>query len=91
MLCVLWDCGTGILIWMQSKHKKWRLSVAHSEKERGTVGLWLMHSTPVRIVRPGLSPGRGHCVVFLGKTRIYSHSAFSIQVYRWVPANLLLG
>ena len=23
---------------------------------------------------PGLSPGRGHCVVFLGKT-IYSHSA----------------
>ena len=23
----------------------------------------------------GLSPGRGHCVVFLGKT-LYSHSAF---------------
>ena len=23
---------------------------------------------------PGLSPGRGHCVVFLGKTH-YSHSA----------------
>ena len=23
---------------------------------------------------PGLSPGRGHCVVFLGKT-FYSHSA----------------
>ena len=23
---------------------------------------------------PGLSPGRGHCVVFLGKT-LYSHSA----------------
>ena len=24
---------------------------------------------------PGSSPGRGHCVVFLGKT-LYSHSAF---------------
>jgi len=24
--------------------------------------------------RPGSSPGRGHCVVFLGKT-LYSHSA----------------
>ena len=24
---------------------------------------------------PGLSPGRGHCVVFLGKT-LYYHSAF---------------
>ena len=23
---------------------------------------------------PGLSPGQGHCVVFLGKT-LYSHSA----------------
>ena len=23
---------------------------------------------------PGLSPGRGHCVVFLGKT-LYSHGA----------------
>ena len=23
---------------------------------------------------PGLNPGRGHCVVFLGKT-LYSHSA----------------
>ena len=29
---------------------------------------------------PGSSPGRGHCVVFLGKT-LYS------QVYKWVPAN----
>ena len=24
---------------------------------------------------PGSSPGRGHCVVFLGKT-LYSHSAY---------------
>ena len=27
---------------------------------------------------PGSSPGRGHCVVFLGKT-LYSHSAHPIQ------------
>ena len=32
---------------------------------------------------PGSSPGRGQCVVFLGKT-LYSHSAS--QVYKWVPA-----
>ena len=37
---------------------------------------------------PGSSPGRRHCVVFLGKT-LYSHSA-STQVYKWVPANLML-
>ena len=33
----------------------------------------------------GLNPGRGHCVVFLGKT-LYSHSASFPQVYKWVPA-----
>ena len=27
-----------------------------------------------RVSGPGLSPGRGHCVVFLGKI-LYSHSA----------------
>ena len=32
---------------------------------------WLMRSTPGG---PGSSPGRGHCVVFLGK-KLYSHSA----------------
>ena len=36
----------------------------------------------------GSSPGRGHCVVFLGKT-LYSYSA--TQVYKWVLANLMLG
>ena len=36
----------------------------------------------------GSSPGRGHCVVFLGKT-LYSHSALFTQVYKWVPANVL--
>jgi len=40
---------------------------------------------------PGSSPGLGHCVVFLGKT-LYSPSAsLSTQVYKWVPANLMLG
>ena len=39
--------------------------------------------------RPGSSPGRGHCVVFLGKT-LNSHCA-STQVYKWVPANIMLG
>ena len=29
----------------------------------------------------GSSPGRGHCVVFLGKT------LYSTLVYKWVPAN----
>ena len=36
---------------------------------------------------PGLSPGWGHCVVFLGKT-LYTVLLFT-QVYKWVPANVL--
>ena len=41
---------------------------------------------------PGSSPGRGHCLVFLGKT-LYSHSASLSDpgMYKWVPANLMLG
>ena len=40
---------------------------------------------------PGSSPGRGHCVVFLGKT-LNSHCApLLTQVYKWVSANLMLG
>ena len=38
----------------------------------------------------GSSPGVGHCVVFLGR-----HFTFTVplssQVYKWVPANLILG
>ena len=37
------------------------------------VASWLVSSSPDRAVR-GSSPGRGHCVVFLGKA-LYSHSA----------------
>ena len=36
---------------------------------------------------PGSSPGRGHCVGFLGKT-LNSHTVLlSTQQYKWVPAN----
>ena len=37
----------------------------------------------------GLSRGKGHCVVFLGKI-LYSHSASPPWCYKWVPANLML-
>ena len=39
----------------------------------GAVASWLARSTPERALRVS-SPGRGHCVVFLGKT-LYSHGA----------------
>ena len=42
---------------------------------------------------PGSSPGRGHRVVFLGKT-LYSHGASlhpGVHMYKWVPENLMLG
>ena len=35
---------------------------------------------------PGLSSGRGHCVVFLGKTLTLT-VPLSTQEYKWVPAN----
>ena len=37
--------------------------------------------------RSELKPLRGHCVVFLGKTLTVP---LSTQVYKWVPANLML-
>ena len=36
---------------------------------------------------PGSSPGRGHCVVFLGKTHFTLTVPLSTQVYKWVLAN----
>ena len=39
---------------------------------------------------PGSSPGRGHYVVFLGKT-LGVMVPLTTQVYKWVPANLMLG
>jgi len=35
---------------------------------------------------PGSSSGRGHCVVFLGKT-LKLTVPLSTQVYKWVPVN----
>ena len=35
---------------------------------------------------PGLSPGSGHCAVFLGKTLL-----LSTYMFKWVPVNLMLG
>jgi len=39
---------------------------------------------------PGLNPGQGHCVVFLGKTLTLTVT-LSAQVHKWVLANLMLG
>ena len=40
----------------------------------------------------GLSPDRGHCVAFLGKTLLITLILpLSTLVYKWVPANLMLG
>ena len=40
---------------------------------------------------PGSSPTwPGHCIVFLGKT-LTLMVPLSTQVYKWVPANLMLG
>ena len=38
---------------------------------------------------PGSIPGRGHCVVFLGKTHLTLTVPLFAQVYKWVPANLM--
>ena len=40
---------------------------------------------------PGWRPGRGHCVVFMAKTLDSVAVPLSTQVYKWVPANLMLG
>ena len=37
---------------------------------------------------PGSSPGREHCVVFLGKTLLINLTVpFSTQEYKWDPTN----
>ena len=46
-------------------------------KGGGAVASWLARSSPDRAIRAP-SPGRGHCVVFLGKT---------LNTYKSVPAN----
>ena len=39
----------------------------------------------------GLSPSRGHCVVFLGRTLYTLTVPLSIQVEKWVLANFNAG
>ena len=40
----------------------------------------------------GSSPGRGHCIVFLGKTINFALTVpLSTLEYKLVPANLMLG
>ena len=41
---------------------------------RGALASWLVRSTPQRASGPGSSPGRGHCVLFLGKGTLLSVS-----------------
>ena len=36
---------------------------------------------------PGSSPGRGHCVVFLGKRHLTLTVPLSTHEHKWVPAN----
>ena len=38
----------------------------------------------------GSNPGQGHCVVFLGRTLTLT-VPLSIQVYKWVLADLMRG
>ena len=54
----------------------------------GTVPVIMVRALDSWASGPGSSPGREHCVVFLGKT-LYSRVASS-KVYKWVPANLML-
>ena len=37
----------------------------------------------------GSGPGRGHCVVFLGKTLCSHGASLSTPLYKWVPAKML--
>ena len=52
----------------------------------GAIASWLVRSRPDRAL--GVQAlDTGYCVVFLGKTL---NSQFT-EVYKWVPANVILG
>ena len=67
------NCNKNITYFISSTGGKKREAVKESNKlsrpEERHVGLMVSASCS-----PSLSPGRGHCAVFLGKT-LYSHSA----------------
>ena len=63
----------------------------NNRKNCGRLGGFMVSALDSGASSLGSSPGRGHCVVFLGKA-LYSHGAsLHTQVYTWVPANLMLG
>jgi len=37
------------------------------------------------------SPGRGHCIMLLGKTQVYPSVPLSTQAPKWIPRNIMLG
>ena len=55
----------------------------------GTVASWLVRSTPERVVRVQALAGD---IVFCSWARHFTLTVpLSTQVYKWVPANLMLG
>ena len=56
-----------------STYHRWMRHRGLTIDVEGAVASWLARSTPERVLRVR-DPGRGHCVVFLGKT-LYSHGA----------------
>ena len=38
----------------------------------------------------GSNPDQGHCAVFLGKPLLSHSASLSTQLYKWLPANLML-
>ena len=66
----------------------WILSESHSHFGRRS-GL-MVSALDSGAIGPGSGPGRGHCVVFLARHFTLT-VPLSTQVYKWVPANLMLG
>ena len=62
--------GSFITCWNQYKNPKFPESIG----ELGRRGGLMVSALDSAASGPGSSPGRGHCVVSLGKT-LYSHSA----------------
>jgi len=55
-------------------------------KVKGAAASWLFSVLVSGMSSPSLSPGRGHCIVFLGKTL-----APTVPVFNWLPANINAG
>ena len=75
--CLIPGCGSKYLVRLAD-----HLTRVH--EVGGAVASWLVWSTPEQAVRVRALAGDIACAVFLGKP-------LSTQVYKWVPANLILG